>query len=110
MSADSSIAYFGFRFEISSDEIAGLEDRTDTRLVAALSQNLDDFWSNFGSPGEQYLLFIGTHLAWLGPENNLSIMVTAHEMLNIIATTKAKLAAAGFAGEPSFHFQWDPDD
>lgn len=109
MSADACIAFYGLRFEIRADEIESLEDRTDSRMLAARRAGLKHYWGNFGAPGERYLLFVGAQLAKLGPENSSELSQSSRDLLAVMESTKVKLGAAGLTGEPSFYLQWQPD-
>jgi len=101
--------FYGLRYEVSDDEIEGLEMRSDPRMQAARKAGLKHYWANFGAPGERYLLFVGANLGVLGPENSLEVVLRTTELQAIIESTKAKLQAADLAGEPSLHVQWCED-
>jgi hypothetical protein len=109
MSADTCIAYFGLRFEVGSDEIEGLELRSDERVSAARRVGLKYYWGNFGGLQDCYLMFIGAQLGIMGSENSESVDISAAEFRELIDKTKAKLIEAGFEGTPSLHLQWQPD-
>jgi hypothetical protein len=109
MSADACIAFYGLRFEIRADEIEALENRTDSRMLAAKKVGLKHYWGNFGAPGDRYLLFVGAQLAKLGPENSPELAQSSRDLQAIMESTKVKLEAAGLRGEPSFYLQWQPD-
>lgn len=109
MSADACLAFYGIRFEIASDEIEGLETRSDPRLIAARRTGLKTYWGNFGGIGERYLLFVGANLAVLGPENQSDVAFGLSEFQAIVDSTKARLLSAGLAGEPSLYIQWQQD-
>jgi hypothetical protein len=68
MSADACLAFYGLRFEVRSEEIEGLEMRSDPRVLATRKVRLKHYWANFGAQGERYLLFVGAQLGVLGPE------------------------------------------
>ena len=109
MVADACIAFYGLRFEVRPDETEALEKRSDPRMLAARKVGLQHYWGNFDAPGERYLLFVGTHLATLGPEDGFEVTQTSHELQNTMEATKAKLQVAGFTGDPSLYLQWEPD-
>jgi hypothetical protein len=109
MSADSCIAYFGLRFEIGSEEVEGIELRSDRRVVAARRAGLKYYWGNFGGLQNSYLLFIGAQLGITGPENPESVDISSVDLQELIDRTKAKLIEVGFEDVPSFHLQWQPD-
>ena len=106
MSADSFLAYFGLRFEISPEEIAGAEARSDWRMVAARKVGLTCHWGNFG---DAYLLFVGKQIGVLGAEHAEEVRVSSADFLEVSARTRDKLREAGLEGEPALHFRWLPD-
>ena len=73
MSADACLAFYGLRFEVRSEEIEGLEMRSDPRVLATRKVRLKHYWANFGAQGERYLLFVGAQLGVLGPEGEPSL-------------------------------------
>ncbi len=109
MSANACVIYFGLRFEIPPDGIEAIETRSDPRIVAARKAGLKSYWGNFGAPDEQYLLFIGAQLAVMGPENQAEVTLGVPELEAVVASVREKLEAAGLAGMPSLHIQWQPD-
>jgi|SRR5215472_11401312 len=109
MSADTCIAYFGLRIEISDDEIEGIERRSDQRVAAARRAGLKYYFGNFGGLQERYLMFVGDQLGLMGLENSEAISVSLEDIQERMDKTKAKLTEAGFEGAPSLHLQWQPD-
>jgi hypothetical protein len=109
MSSDTCIAYFGLRFDVEADEVEGIEERSDARVVAARKEGLKYYWGNFAGLDERYLLFIGTQIGVLGEENSNEIILTANDMQQLFDTTSVKLKAAGFSDTPAFHLNWQPD-
>lgn len=109
MSADACLAFYGLRFEVGGDEIEGLESRSDARMVAARKAGLKHFWANFAAPGERYLLFVGSQLAILGPENKSELALSSDDLQAVMESTKAKLQTSGLPGDPAFYLQWEPD-
>ncbi len=109
MSANACVVFYGLRFEVSPDEIEGLELRSDPRMLVARKAGLKHYWANFGSPGERYLLFIGANLAVLGPENSFELVLEAPDLQGILTATGLKLEASGLAGVPALYVQRLPD-
>ena len=109
MSADACVVFYGVRYDLGREEIPGLEARSDARIAAARRAGLKYYWANFSSPGERYLLFIGSELAILGPENTLELSLSSDALHNVMQSTKEKLLAANLAGEPSLFLQWQAD-
>jgi hypothetical protein len=108
MSTDACIVYFGLRYEMREDEIEGVERRLDPRIVAARKVGLKHYWGNFGGVDEKYLLFIGSELGVLGPENANAINLSKNELKALFDNTGVKLNEAGFAGVPSLYLEWQP--
>lgn len=109
MSAEACVAFYGLRFEVAGAEVPGLEARSDPRLQSARKFGLKTYWGNFGLPGERYLLFIGSRLAVLGPENDASLSMDPATLAGLVDETDRKLEAAGFRGAPALHIEWMPD-
>ena len=109
MSANACVAFYGIRFEVAADDVEALESRSDWRMQAARKAGLKHYCDNFGLPGERYLLFVGTKLAVLGPENAAEAKFDSAELQGMIELTRRKLAAAGLNGEPALYLQWLPD-
>lgn len=94
MSASACIVFYGLRFEVRPDEIAGLEARSDPRIQAARRAGLKHYWANLGV---------------LGPEDKPEVALDLPALQATFESTKTKLLSAGFAGEPSLYLQWRPD-
>jgi hypothetical protein len=109
MSTNTCIVYFGLRFEVAADEVDGLEGRTDARIVAARNGGVKHYWGNFSDNAPRYLLFVGSEIGIIGPENATEATCTTEELHSLISTTKARLVGAGFKGESLLHVQWQPD-
>lgn len=109
MSSPTSLAFYGIRFELATEEIEGLEARSDMRLVSARKHNLSHYWGNFGLAGDQWLLFIGAKLALLGEENQCQARLDKQLLLKLIDETEVKLRGAGFHETPMLHLQWQSD-
>lgn len=109
MSANLCVAFFGVRYEVHVDDVEALENRSDGRIVAARGAGLNSYWGNFGADRERYLLFVGTELGRLGPENKSEVAVGPVDFLNIVESTTAALRKADLNGEPALHIQWQDD-
>jgi hypothetical protein len=71
MGADAFHVFFGVRHLIQSEqELAALEDRTDTRLVAARKARLNTCFGR-ATDGTSHLLLIGYDLGTFGVENQV---------------------------------------
>ena len=109
MGAACYVIYYGLRFDVPSGEIQRLEDRTDERIVAARNAGLEFYWGNFDVPCEKYLLFIGAQIGVVGPENQIEVQIGDTEFEAIATLVQTKLVAAGLAGTPRLHIQWQGD-
>lgn len=109
MSADSCLIFYGVRFEVSESEITSLEERTHPMMVVARKHGLQHYWGNFGGEVQRNLLFIGTKIGVLGPENSAEVVMAADQLAKIAAETERKLKAAGIAEAAAFWCQWNPD-
>jgi hypothetical protein len=110
MSASACVVFYGLRFEIQEEEIDGIENRKDVRMVAARSAGLKAYWSKYGERRERFVLFIGTEIAVLGPEDRKEASVASAVLSGIIMSTKERLDSAGMHSDPSLHFQWLADN
>lgn len=106
MSASVCIGYFGLRFEVQAHEIDQLEERSDPRQVAARQAGLTSYWANFGGEAERYVLFVGTQLAMLGPENDIAAALPIERLLSIASDTADRLRSARMVGEVGLHLEW----
>lgn len=109
MSSDTFIAYFGLRFELSSDEAEAVELRSDPRVVSARKAGLKYYWGNFGGLKERYLLFVGEQIGILGDENSGEVSLPLNDARLSFDATKEKLEMAGLSGTPELHLSWQPD-
>jgi hypothetical protein len=109
MSAGSCIVYYGLRLDVSPDEIEGLENRSDERIVAARKTGLKSYWGKFDATEDHYLLFIGGQIGVFGPENQLELELSDAEFEALVNSVRAKLAAAGFEGTPRLYIHWQSD-
>ncbi len=109
MSASACIAYFGLRFMVMPHEIDQLEARTDPRQVAAKKIGLTSYWGNFGGESERHILFVGTRIAILGPENEVTAALPVDRLLTVMSDTATRLQSADLVGEFGLHLEWLAD-
>ena len=109
MSAGACIIYFGLRYEVAKHEIEALEERSDARVRAARKVGLKVYWGNFSDAEPRYVLFIGSEIAKLGPENAFETTCGREDLTSIMDRTVARLAEAGLEGESKLYIQWQPD-
>ena len=104
MGADSFIAFFGVRFELSEEEMELCETREDDRIRRARKTKLD-FCFDRPTDGEQYFLYVGRSLAGLGIEAKMYEKFSEAKLLEIVSETKTRLTQADISGEPALHLQ-----
>ena len=109
MGADSFIAFYGIKIGIDQndqDTLDALEARTDSRLNDARQHGLHVY---FGRPaeGEDYFLYVGQRIGWLGVENDTYVQVPLDKLSEIATRVQARLKEAGFRENPVLHLQLD---
>lgn len=109
VSAESTLAFWGIKFELSASDIEPCETRSDPRQRKARAANLDQYFGNFGGDPEVYLLFIGKRLAVIGAESSSDLILSKAHLLKIVEETNAKLSELGFLDEAALHVVWQPD-
>lgn len=107
--ADSFIAFYGIKIAIDQndqDALDALETRTDFRLNDARQHGLHVY---FGRPteGENYFLYVGHRIGWLGVENDTYVQVPLDKFSEIATRVQARLKEAGFSENPALHLQLD---
>jgi hypothetical protein len=111
MGADSTIVFYGFRFETNDSEAQALQQLTDSRIVLAREHQLAHWWGSFSQDEieEQTYLYIGSLIGHIGREGKYEITLSNDELSTLIASTRNKLNAAGFDGEARLYIQFEPD-
>src|SRR5271154_1488612 len=109
MSAESTLAFYGVRFEIADEEITSVEERTHPLIVQARQNRLKTYWGRFGPKGDKYFLFVGDKLGILGFENLSEVSLSFDELANRVSETDARLRQAGVVERPMFYLSWEPD-
>jgi len=108
MGADSFIAFYGIKFDLDpddEDELDACGSDADPRCVQAKRAGLETFTGRM-TEGEDYFLYIGRRLAWLGVEHEQHLKQSAEQLSSTAADVRARLQAAGFAQQPELHFQF----
>jgi hypothetical protein len=108
MGADAFVAFYGIKLALDPDDEETLDacgDETDPRCVTAKRVGLQTH-SGRMTDGEDYFLYIGERLGWLGLEHASHVTLPPEELLAIIEKVKAGLAEAGLAGTPALHLQF----
>jgi hypothetical protein len=109
MSAESTTAFYGVRFEIPQDEVHLLELRTHPLVVKARQNGLKFYWGNFAPKGYRYLLFIGDKLGVLGLENEQELQLSLEELTRRASETRSRLHQAGIEVPCKVYLEWQPD-
>ena len=108
MGADSFIAFYGIKIELdpdNEDELEACGMQTDPRCREAKRVGLESF-SGRMTEGDDYFLYIGRRLAWLGLENGQYSTQSLEQLSSVAADVKVKLKAANFLQSPELHFQF----
>lgn len=108
MGADSFVAFYGIKIALdpdNEDELDACGEETDARCREAKRVGLESF-SGRMTDGEDYFLYIGHRLAWLGLEQGQYAAHTLERLSAVASDVKAKLAAARFSQPPELHLQF----
>ncbi|HUT08940.1 MAG TPA: hypothetical protein VMY42_00445 [Thermoguttaceae bacterium] len=109
MSAESTVAFYGVRFEIADEDITSLEERSHPLLVKARQNGLKTYWGNFAEKGRKCLLFVGDKVGIFGLENDRQVRVSVDELANRANDTNARLQRAGIVEQAMLYLEWQPD-
>lgn len=111
MGADSTLIFYGIRFEVLPEETEGLELKTDSRLLRARDAHLEYWWGNFAVDElqEACYLFVGKLLATVGHEGVYNLVHSPAELASLFERTDSRLASAGVEGDPALYVQFEPD-
>lgn len=109
MSAESTLVFYGIRFEISTEDLEALETNSHPLIKKARSSGLQFYGGNFAEPDEKYYLFVGLKFGVLGAENADEVTITDGEFATAVQKTRERLAASTFDGEPRLYIQRMPD-
>ena len=111
MGAEAFHVCYGLRWDIDAtdeDAIALLERRSDPRQLAARRHDLDSWWGITTDEGLCFLL-VGKLVGSFGWEGRHSAELGDQEVAGLAEEILPKLRAAGFAAEPAWHLQFEPD-
>ncbi len=87
MVAEMCVVIYGVRIELTEAEIESCETRQHPLIVSSRLAGLQHYWSNFGLPGERFLLFVGFQMAIMGLENSLRVEYSDDEILETMRST-----------------------
>ena len=108
MGADSFVAFYGIKFALdpdNEDELDACDTDADARCIWAKRAGLETFTGRM-TEGEDYFLYIGRRLAWLGIEHDQHLTQSAEQLSAVAADVSAKLKAGDFSESPEIHFQF----
>jgi len=107
MGASNFLVYYGLRWDVLDSELDALQRRTDPRQIAAREHGLD-CW--FGVTNEEsHFVLLGRAIGNYGWEYLANSQIDDEQLAALMADTKAKLVAAGYADVPALHCQFEPD-
>ena len=98
MGADSFIAFYGIKIGVDPTNEAmldSLDSGSDPRLKAARQVGLHTHWGRM-TDGEDYFLYVGHRLGWLGVENDAYVQLTLDKLIEMATGVQARLKEAGF--------------
>jgi|GEM_PF-1199044 hypothetical protein len=107
MGADSFVAFFGIKLALDpedEDAIDACGDETDSRCVTAKAAGLQ-VHSGRMTDGEDYYLYVGHRLGWIGLEGDRYITLSEPQFIEIAASVRKSLVEAGFREQPGLHLQ-----
>lgn len=107
MGADAMLVFYGVKIPLDPDDEAAQEacgDGSDPRCQAAQKVGLDSCNGRMTN-GEDYFLYIGRQLGWLGLEHQSYQRLQPTALAKIIDEVDARLAQAGIGGNAALHWQ-----
>ena len=108
MSAESSLVFYGLRFDVDRSDVEALELRKHPWIAKARSAGLHHYWGNFGGLNPRFYFFVGRKMGITGVENSTEVVVDDFDLSAVVAETKPKLREAGFEGDPKLFVQLMP--
>lgn len=109
MGADAFVAFYGIKIPLDPDDEETLDAcgaGTDPRCVAATRVGLQHH-SGRMTDGDDYFLYLGIRLGWLGLELEQYTSVPNQRLTETMATVQTRLKQAGFSQQPSLHLQFE---
>lgn len=107
MGADAFVGFFGIKLALDPEDeetLDAVDTGIDPRCRNARRAGLQTH-SGRMTDGEDYFLYVGQRLAWLGLEHDSHIALGIEQMAELQARVRAGLVEAGFRETPAFHFQ-----
>jgi hypothetical protein len=106
--ADSFVGFFGIKIALDPDDedtLDAIGADTDPRCMHAKRVGLETH-SGRMTNGEDYFLYIGQRIGWLGLEHEAHVQVDMGQFTEIQRSVLAKLKEAGFSENPALHLQF----
>ena len=105
MGADAFVAFYGIKISLDPDDedtcdAYGMETHPD--CVAATAAGLDTHTGRM-TDGEDYFVYIGRRLGWLGIEHDGHVVVD--DLVDVAERVGPALLALGHRGVPALHLQ-----
>src|SRR5262249_34139671 len=109
MSAPYCIVFVGVRYRIRAQEIEAFEKRRHPMQPRARQARLKAWWDRPGPDTNEHYLLVGDPVANLCAESIADSFVTEQTLTKTLATTRASLGNAHFAGKCGLHAIFVPD-
>jgi hypothetical protein len=109
MGADAFVGFFGIKITLDPNDEATLDavgSDTDPRCINAIRVGLQTHSGNM-TDGEDYFLYIGHRLGWLGLEHEGHVQLSIDRLTEIQSAVIKKLKVAGFLETPALHLQFE---
>jgi len=108
MGADSFVAFYGIKIAVDPDDDDmhdALGSGADQRCKAASFVGLQTHFGRMTN-GEDYFLYVGQRIGWLGLEHDKHVQVLLEKFTELAARVDARLKEAGFREIPELHLQF----
>lgn len=107
MGADSFLAFYGIKIALDPDDEQTLETFETCSAPQCKAAERAGLQTHLGrlTDGEDYFLYVGCRVGWLGLEYDDYVQVTIDELAEMAGQVKSKLKEAGFDQSPALHLQ-----
>lgn len=107
MGADNFVGFYGIKIPLDAEDEEEQEacaTGVDARCIKAHAARLETYMGRMTN-GEDYFVYIGTHLTSIGLEGDAHQSFKTHTLVSRFAEVDRRLIDAGFRDEPALHFQ-----